>query len=72
MFRIDLTIPGVSTVGGFSMCSAPSKLIHKGELDLAIKYSSHPPAHWAHTQVKDFLSNSAKNDGRICLNSCFW
>ena len=50
-FRVDMMIPGVETVGGFSMCSSPQLLQQSGVLDLAVKYSSHPPAHWVHTQV---------------------
>lgn len=44
-------IPGLETVGGFSMCSSPQDLATKGTLTLAIKYSTHPPAHWIHTCV---------------------
>jgi len=49
---VDFFIPSIATVGGFSMCSAPETLKEKGLLELAIKYSSHPPAHWVHTQCK--------------------
>jgi len=49
---VDFIIPGVSTVGGFSMVSAPNLLEERRQLQLAIKYSSHPPAHWVHTQCK--------------------
>ncbi|XP_045168038.2 oxidoreductase NAD-binding domain-containing protein 1-like isoform X2 [Mercenaria mercenaria] len=50
---IDMFIPGVETVGGFSMCSSPSKLLKEQCMDLAVKYSKHPPAHWIHTQCKE-------------------
>ena len=33
------------------MVSAPNLLEERRQLQLAIKYSSHPPAHWVHTQV---------------------
>ena len=54
MNRVDMTIPGVDKVGGFSMYSPPGQLRKEGvdpTLDLAIKYSDHPPAKWVHTQV---------------------
>lgn len=49
--RVDLFIPGVDTVGGFSMCSSPGLLQREGVVELAVKYSRHPPAHWVHSQV---------------------
>lgn len=48
-FRIDAFFPGVDQVGGFSMVSPPFMLEHIGQMELAIKYSSWPPAHWVHT-----------------------
>uniref|UniRef100_A0A8C6WLX4 Oxidoreductase NAD-binding domain containing 1 n=1 Tax=Neogobius melanostomus TaxID=47308 RepID=A0A8C6WLX4_9GOBI len=35
---------------GFSMCSSPGLLQREGVIELAIKYTKHPPAHWVHTQ----------------------
>ncbi|KAI8777790.1 oxidoreductase NAD-binding domain-containing protein 1 [Biomphalaria glabrata] len=49
---VDMFIPGVPVVGGFSICSPPHLLQASRMLHLAIKYSNHPPAHWAHTQCK--------------------
>lgn len=46
-----MVIPDVETVGGFSMCSSPYLLESEQTLELAVKYSQHPPAHWVHTQV---------------------
>ncbi|XP_061838472.1 oxidoreductase NAD-binding domain-containing protein 1 [Nerophis lumbriciformis] len=46
---VDLFIPGVEKVGGFSMCSSPGLLQREGVVELAVKYSKHPPAHWVHT-----------------------
>ncbi|XP_060915156.1 oxidoreductase NAD-binding domain-containing protein 1 [Labrus mixtus] len=46
---VDFFIPGVETVGGFSMCSGPGLLQREGVVELAVKYSKHPPAHWIHT-----------------------
>lgn len=48
---MDFHIPGLETVGGYSMCSAPSLLQEKGELHLAVKYSDHKPAYWVHNKV---------------------
>lgn len=50
-FRVDFFIPGVAVVGGFSICSSPGLLEREGELELAVKRTTHPPAHWVHTQV---------------------
>lgn len=47
---VDMFIPGVDTVGGFSMCSSPGLLQREGVIELAVKFSTHPPAHWVHTQ----------------------
>ncbi|XP_003969023.2 oxidoreductase NAD-binding domain-containing protein 1 [Takifugu rubripes] len=46
---VDFFIPGVEKVGGFSMCSSPGLLQREGIIELAVKYSKHPPAHWVHT-----------------------
>ncbi|XP_029938199.1 oxidoreductase NAD-binding domain-containing protein 1 isoform X2 [Salarias fasciatus] len=46
---VDFFIPGVETVGGFSMCSSPGLLQREGVIELAVKYTKHPPAHWVHT-----------------------
>lgn len=47
---VDMFIPGVDTVGGFSMCSSPGLLQREGVIELAVKYTTHPPAYWVHTQ----------------------
>lgn len=47
---VDMLVPGVETVGGFSMCSSPGLLQREGVIELAVKYSQHPPAYWVHTQ----------------------
>lgn len=47
---VDMFIPGVDTVGGFSMCSSPDLLESTHSMELAVKYSKHPPAYWIHTQ----------------------
>ncbi|XP_010148357.1 PREDICTED: oxidoreductase NAD-binding domain-containing protein 1 isoform X2 [Eurypyga helias] len=47
---VDFFIPGVSVVGGFSICSSPGLLKREGILELAVKRAAHPPAHWIHTE----------------------
>uniref|UniRef100_A0A8D0B484 Oxidoreductase NAD-binding domain-containing protein 1 n=1 Tax=Salvator merianae TaxID=96440 RepID=A0A8D0B484_SALMN len=47
---VDFFIPGVAVVGGFSICSSPGLLEQEGVLELAVKQTTHPPAHWVHTQ----------------------
>ncbi|XP_074717598.1 oxidoreductase NAD-binding domain-containing protein 1 isoform X2 [Strix uralensis] len=47
---VDFFIPGISVVGGFSICSSPGLLEQEGILELAVKYTVHPPAHWIHTE----------------------
>ncbi|XP_040446986.1 oxidoreductase NAD-binding domain-containing protein 1 isoform X5 [Falco naumanni] len=47
---VDFFIPGVSVVGGFSICSSPGLLNREGMLELAVKHTVHPPADWIHTK----------------------
>ncbi|XP_031446050.1 oxidoreductase NAD-binding domain-containing protein 1 isoform X3 [Phasianus colchicus] len=47
---VDFFIPGVSVIGGFSMCSSPGLLEREGVIELAVKYTDHPPARWIHTE----------------------
>ncbi|XP_036371458.1 oxidoreductase NAD-binding domain-containing protein 1 isoform X1 [Megalops cyprinoides] len=47
---VDFFIPGMEKVGGFSICSTPTLLRREGVIELAVKYSQHPPAHWVHRQ----------------------
>ncbi|XP_027013305.1 oxidoreductase NAD-binding domain-containing protein 1 [Tachysurus fulvidraco] len=47
---VDFFIPGIETVGGFSVCSSPGLLQREGVIELAVKYTQHPPAHWIHTK----------------------
>eukprot|EP00667_Euglena_gracilis_P021166 EG_transcript_23105 len=45
---VDFAIPGVPTVGGFSIVSSPAQLAEQGTLELAVKASPHPPARGVH------------------------
>ncbi|KAM4882417.1 oxidoreductase NAD-binding domain-containing protein 1 isoform 1-T4 [Thomomys bottae] len=47
---IDFFIPGVSVVGGFSICSSPRLLEQERMIELAVKYANHPPALWIHNK----------------------
>ena len=49
---VDMMIPGVDTIGGFSICNSPHSLLQDGCLELAVKFSDHPPAFWIHTECK--------------------
>ncbi|XP_030406757.1 oxidoreductase NAD-binding domain-containing protein 1 isoform X3 [Gopherus evgoodei] len=51
---VDFFIPEVAIVGGFSICSSPGLLEQDGVLELAVKHTVHPPAHWIHTQNNIF------------------
>ncbi|KAI5629772.1 oxidoreductase NAD-binding domain-containing protein 1 [Silurus asotus] len=50
VFRVDFFIPGMETVGGFSVCSSPGLWNKEQIIELAVKYTHHPPAHWIHTK----------------------
>jgi len=47
---VDFFIPHISATGGYSMCSTPSTFRDTQTLELAVKYSTHPPAHWVHNK----------------------
>ncbi|XP_055985608.1 oxidoreductase NAD-binding domain-containing protein 1 isoform X2 [Sorex fumeus] len=47
---VDFFIPGVSVVGGFSICSSPKLLEQERMIELAVKYANHPPSLWIHNQ----------------------
>ncbi|GBB86666.1 hypothetical protein RclHR1_13040002 [Rhizophagus clarus] len=48
---LDVFIPDVSIVGGFSLTSTPQTYKETNTFELAIKYSNHPPAKWFHEQA---------------------
>lgn len=47
---VDTFIPGLEVFSGFSICSSPGHFRDTGEIELAVQYSTHPPAHWVHTK----------------------
>jgi ferredoxin-NADP reductase len=44
---IDLAIPGIPQVGGYTLVSPPSAAASAG-IDIAVKRARHPPAAWVH------------------------
>lgn len=60
---VDLFMPGLDTVGGFSLTSAPSS--GRGRLQLAIKYSKHPPSSWMHTKCAEGTQLSLRVGGDV-------
>jgi len=49
---VDMLIPGVETVGGFSICNSPENFKETQQIQLAVKFSMHPPAHWIHDKCR--------------------
>ncbi|XP_038076592.1 oxidoreductase NAD-binding domain-containing protein 1-like isoform X2 [Patiria miniata] len=49
---VDFFIPGVHTVGGYSMFTPPLSLMKDLRMGLAVKYSEHAPAYWVHKQCQ--------------------
>ncbi|XP_066972457.1 oxidoreductase NAD-binding domain-containing protein 1-like [Macrobrachium rosenbergii] len=49
---VDLFVPGIETIGGYSMYSSPKQLTEQRTIDLALKYSDWPPTLWMHEQCK--------------------
>ncbi|XP_047740592.1 oxidoreductase NAD-binding domain-containing protein 1-like [Hyalella azteca] len=47
---VDVHIPGVDVVGGFSLCCAPHQFAGDGHVTLGIQRSNWPPANWFHQQ----------------------
>ncbi|XP_057211456.1 oxidoreductase NAD-binding domain-containing protein 1 [Triplophysa rosa] len=65
---VDFFIPGVDTVGGFSICSSPGLLQREGIIELAVKYTRHPPAHWIHTQCSVDSEVAVRVGGNFCFD----
>lgn len=49
---IDLHIPNLPFVGGFSICSSPKQFQETNRLELAVKLSRNVPAIWVHKTAK--------------------
>jgi len=50
---VDFFIPGQPQVGGFSMWNSPGMFSRSGDLELAVKFSTWPPANWIHTKCQE-------------------
>ncbi|NWX98828.1 OXND1 protein, partial [Nothoprocta ornata] len=68
---VDFFIPGISVVGGFSICSSPGLLEREGILELAVKNAHHPPAHWIHTKPGDPPVEVVLVAGGVGINPLF-
>ncbi|XP_037046164.1 oxidoreductase NAD-binding domain-containing protein 1-like isoform X2 [Bradysia coprophila] len=68
---VDMMIPGVDTVGGYSICSSPAHLRETGEFSLCVKNSDHPPAHWVHNECKPGCTVSIRIGGGVGINPLF-
>jgi ferredoxin-NADP reductase len=75
---VDMFIPGVPVVGGFSIVSAPdlppalAAAVDCPQLpyfDLAIKVGRHPPAAWVHASAKQGDAVAVRVGGRFTLES---
>jgi len=49
---VDMKIPKVEAIGGFSICNSPEDYRRNSRLVLAVKTSNHPPALWCNTECK--------------------
>lgn len=65
---LDLMIPGLSKVGGFTMCTSPLQFDKTKILQLAVKFSEHPPTYWIHTQSKVGSEVSIRFGGDFVYN----
>ena len=51
VFRIDMHIPYVEDISGYSITSHPAQLCKEGIFKLAIQYTAHTVTSWMHSQV---------------------
>lgn len=63
--QVDLFLPDVDIVGGFSILSKPSDLPH---IYLAVKHAYHPPAYWIHHNASEGETVSLRIGGEFCYN----
>ena len=49
---VDMKIPNINTIGGFSICNSPEDYKKNNRLVLAVKSSNHPPAFWCNKVCK--------------------
>lgn len=65
---VDFFIPGVSVVGGFSICSSPKLLEQERMIELAVKYANHPPSLWIHNQCALGSEVALRVGGEFCFD----
>lgn len=65
---VDFLIPDVTTVAGYSICCSPTTLLREKTLDLAVKFSEHPPSYWVHTQCKKGSNVNLQAGGEFFLD----
>ncbi|CAG8436153.1 10661_t:CDS:2 [Funneliformis caledonium] len=66
---LDVFLPNVPIVGGFSLTSTPQTFTKTKTFELAIKYSGHPPAKWLHEQANIGDEINARVGGEFVWNS---
>eukprot|EP01138_Halocafeteria_seosinensis_P011787 gb/GECG01012045.1/.p1 GENE.gb/GECG01012045.1/~~gb/GECG01012045.1/.p1 ORF type:complete len:338 (+),score=22.55 gb/GECG01012045.1/:1-1014(+) len=62
---VDLFIPEVDIIGGFSILSKPSELPY---ITLAVKHAYHPPAYWVHNHASVGQQVALRIGGEFCYN----
>ncbi|KAL6059180.1 hypothetical protein STEG23_008087, partial [Scotinomys teguina] len=65
---VDFFIPGVSVIGGFSICSSPQLLEQERIIELAVKYTNHPPAVWVHNECTLDSEVALRVGGEFCFD----
>eukprot|EP00878_Enallax_costatus_P014725 GHUV01015407.1.p1 GENE.GHUV01015407.1~~GHUV01015407.1.p1 ORF type:complete len:203 (+),score=46.60 GHUV01015407.1:571-1179(+) len=64
---VDFHVPGIASIGGYSICSPPTQLQQQGTFDLCIKSSRHPCAEWVHKQATQAAEVFVKVGGDFTL-----
>lgn len=65
--RVDLHIPEIPVVGGYSITHDPHTFATSRQLGLAIQYSDHAPTYWMHTKVLDYYHWSKHDSWYIAV-----
>lgn len=66
---VDFHIKNIPTIGGFSICSTPQQYKLNSTLQLAIKYSTHPPAYYIHNSLSVNETVKLRVGGTFYYNS---
>lgn len=65
---VDVFIPDMEEVGGFSIWTSPFRLETERLVDLAVKYSAYPPAQWIHKKCSVGTSLHVRSGGEFYYN----